>query len=456
MPHAIKLRIRDIAFQSNARSKRIAATDQSMTSTIRLRPAFARLGICTLLAVLALIALRGDYPELQQIKTTFLDGGGGDFWAYYTAAVVVRSHQSVSLYEETDKRNVDPVEDYAAPGSVFAQTAEALGMSPVPMYDYPPMLADLLAPLAFVQPRTALDIWGILNMAAVFASGILLSRLLGYDTVTADTTIVLCLLLFRPTLNNFQHAQPSAILLFLLLCGVYLYMKNRILTAALMFSLAAAIKLTPLIVVIPLLAWRDWKALRSFLFWGASILAFLLAVNGPQALDRYFLHLLPQMARSFTDPENRGVVNALQVLWQGTAMTPIISSFVWIGRTFSVALVCTALWLCRNVRPSTALPLSTARALFAFFLLAACISPVSWLHGFLLGAPALAFGCLRIWERRASFIETAFVSLLAVSLSTYTFLRLEMLTPFFGVALCMMELQGLASFEDSRRDALTA
>ena len=95
-----------------------------MTSTIRPRPAFARLGIFTLLAVLALIALRGDYPELQRIKITFLDGGGGDFWAYYTAAVVVRGHRSASLYEETDKKNVDPVENYAAPGSVFAQTAE--------------------------------------------------------------------------------------------------------------------------------------------------------------------------------------------------------------------------------------------------------------------------------------------------------------------------------------------
>jgi hypothetical protein len=426
-----------------------------MTSTGP-RPAFARLGIRMLLAVLALIALRGSYPELRRIKITFLDGGGGDFWAYYTAAVVVRNHQGPSLYEETDKENVDPVEDYAASGSVFAQTAKAFGISPVPMYDYPPMLADILTPLAFVQPRTALNIWGILNLVAVFASGILLSRLLGYDTVTADATVVLCLLLFRPTLNNFQHAQASAILLFLLLCGVYLYTKNRILAAALMFSLAAAIKLTPLIVIVPLLAWRDWKTVRSFLFWGATILAFLLAVNGPRALDRYFLNLLPQMARSFTDPENRGVINALQVLWQGTAMTPIIPSFAWIGKTFSAVVVCAALWLCRNVRPSTALPLSTARALFAFFLLAACISPVSWLHGFLLGVPTLAFGCLRIWERRSNFIEIAFVSLLAVSLSTYTFLRLEMLTPFFGVALCLIELQRLASFEDPRRDEQTA
>ena len=38
-----------------------------------------------------------------------------------------------------------------------------------------------------------------------------------------------------------------------------------------MFALAGAIKLTPLIVIVPFIAWRDWKILPAIALWSLGI-----------------------------------------------------------------------------------------------------------------------------------------------------------------------------------------
>lgn len=407
------------------------------------------------IAVLALIVLRGLVGCWAEMQFGAWQRWGFDFWNYYVAAGMVRAHQSVQIYQEPGP-DFDPTEDYAAAESPFVNAAHADGVEVGAPYDYPPTLADLAIPISLFRPAIALGIWEMLSVVAAFCSAYLLSQLLQLKIVPFTFLISVLTLVFRPTMVCLFWGQVELILLLVLLGGIALYGRGHHLAAGLLFSIATSIKLTPLILIVPLTAWRDWKTLRTFLLACGAILVCLVAVNGWTTIDFYFLHQLPHMTSRSIDPDNRGLVSALQVLAQRATQGTPLKSIALAGRVISLSIICCAAWLMRSGKDSSKSRPIKVEALSVFLLLSCCLSPLSWIHAYVLSIPALAIALKRIGDRVSDAIEIAGLMLFLFALSSEKFVFLEAMTPWLGVAFGLWFLHRVGTTRDPARQLVAS
>ncbi|HEU5351031.1 MAG TPA: glycosyltransferase family 87 protein [Terracidiphilus sp.] len=410
----------------------------------------SRLGPRLLLLFLVAAALGGLYTEWR-VNTSFV--GESDFPGYYTAALLVRGGHSAQIY--SSQLNADPTAVGSDPHSYFARAAAARGIVNVPLYDYTPALADLLAPFTFLPPVAALWLWEAATFLFLIGSGILLARLLGLHTPGLVFLVTALVLFFRPTVATFVYGQVMVFLLFLVLGALYYYMRGRGNWAGFLIALAISIKLTPLVLVIPLVAWRDWKTLRAVALSCLGIFAALWLVNGPQALNLYFLHRLPAMSHAFIDLTNLNLRTALQVLWYGGYQAVPSADSLWAGRLLSLLVLLFAGWLVRARRSFHWGSNQRVLAASCFLLFSACMSPIAWRHAYVMAVPALLFLGRRIWRGRARPLETALVLFFILALSTDKFTKwawhiqgrglfvLAMAPPVLAAALGLLELNRL-------------
>lgn len=407
-------------------------------SIINLKVQMSKLVIRVVFIVIVLYSFRQAYLVFSGIQTP-----GNDFRSYYTAAWLVRNNQSRDIYLAAE--NLDPSleRDHIDSGTAFAKTAAAHGVftDKVWLYTYPPTLADLVVPLTFLSPLTALKVWYLLCIPALVWAGVLLVRMPGIY-LSGLILPVLVFLLFPPTMNCLVWGQITIFLLLFLIAGISLYVRQNTYGAALLFALAIAIKLTPLILVIPLIAWRDWKMLRAMALWGMVILATLVIFNGWGSLDLYFFHEMPKIGTKFYIG-NRSLGSTIQVLWFRSQRGTSVSSLAWTGKLISLLVLCYAGWqnraeCVRNLRDGF-----RVESIAYFLLLSCCVAPVSWVHAYLLSAPALVIYGKRIWEEQANAYETVVFLLFTLSLSTNTVLPLVFMTPLLGIVLGVLGLHRL-------------
>jgi alpha-1,2-mannosyltransferase len=403
-----------------------------------------------LLVFLALVALGGVYSTWR-VDQSFV--GNSDFAGYYTAALLVRSGQSAAIY--STQRNADPTAVPSDPHSAFARIASAHGILNVPLYDYPPLLADLLVPFTFLSPFSALLAWEALTALLLIASGILLARIMGLRLPGQMATITALTLFFRPTVATFAYGQVPVLLLFLVVCGLHAYLRGRNTQAAIWIALAISIKLTPLVLLVPLLAWGDWKTARAVALSCMGIFAALLLINGPDAMSLYFLHRVPSMSHAFVDFTNLNLRTATQALWYGTDHATASPSSLWAGRLISLLVLACAAWMIRARRPERWTGRQIFEAASAFLLFSACISPIAWRHAYVLAVPALLLVGRRMVNGNARVFETVSALWFILALSTDKFAKwawhfenrafsmLAMMPPVLGVALGLMEIYRL-------------
>ena len=245
-----------------------------------------------LFASIMLITLAGTFSVRYWSPTA----KGSSFSVYYTAACLVRSNMNPHLYDGVE-RDINPQLVVANPDTTFARTARAHGIPEVMLYVYPPTIADLSVPLTLLSPAAAFVVSGILNLAMLLAASFLLTQMLRIQSPVWAGSVAVFLVLFRPTLSCLHFGQASILLLFLLMAGVSLHAHGRKNIAGFLFALAAAIKLTPLIVIVPIIAWRDWKILRALALWSVAIMGALWIVNGSGTLNLFFRLVLPSSVR---------------------------------------------------------------------------------------------------------------------------------------------------------------
>lgn len=377
---------------------------------------------------------------------------GVDFGAYYTAAWLVRSHMSAHIYDVID-RNTNPQLHLADPGTAYAQSARAHGVREAVLYLYPPTLADLIVPLTALPTSAAIKVWHALEVLLIAALSVALTRMLAIEFRGSAALVFAGILFFRPTLNTIHWGQVSIFLVFIMTVGLALYVRGYRILAAVLFALAVAIKLEPVIIIVPLLAWRDWKFLRSLAAWGMILCMVLWTVNGSYALSLYFLHQLPAMSNGqlggMAFDGNRSLGNILYTVLDGASFhaSPRVSA--WLVRGISALILCYAGWLSR-LRPDD--NFASDRRFetgLIFLLLMCCLSPYSWYYNWALSAPAVVMFCKRVWDGRAGTAEAVLLMALLLSLSTSRF-DMAMITPVVGVALGIV---GLHRMRIEQRDA---
>lgn len=405
-----------------------------------------------LLALVALITLAGTFS----VRYWSVSETGSSFSVYYTAATLVRSNMNLDVYDAV-KQGVNPQLEVADSATVFARTAQAHGIPHVMLYLYPPTFADLLVPFTLFQPLTAFIAWNVLSVVMLLATSVLLARMLNVHAHVWSMLIAAFLIFFRPTLSCLYFGQVSVLLLFLLIAGVSLYARGHRNMAALLFALAVAIKLTPLIVIVPLLAWRDWKILRAIALWCVGILGALWIVNGSAALIFYFRNVLTSMSggnlgSSLYSENNRTLGAIFYEFFRGSGPATTPTAVVWGVRLLSVAVICYAGWLSRAIRGEKIADAHKFGMISVFLLLSCCVSPFSWLYAWVLCLPVLVFIGKRIMDAHATAAETALTLLFLLSLLTSKF-HLGLITPPLGVSLGLVLLYNLALERRRKRAA---
>jgi hypothetical protein len=379
-------------------------------------------------------------------------GSQRDFWVYFNAASMIRNHEGSHIYDQAAD-GADPQLAWADPNTLFAEQARQLGVDDIRLYVYPPLLADMLVPLTSLRLVSAEHAWLLLNAIFILTATLILARMMSPSRVRWFwPPLFVAVLLFRPTLVCLLVGQITILLLLLQLAGLYFYLQRRTFPAALMFAVITVIKITPLIVVVPLLAFRDWKQLRAFVLALTVLLIGICLANGEGLLRQYIEHVVPSMSTGVVSVQNRNLGTALQIAWQRTDQLPALRSINLVGKLLSLAVICYACWLSRCTPKSDFARKTTV--LMLFFLLGCCVAPVAWLHSYVLAAPALAVLVARAWKGRmnaAEFISlccfvlllTGFgITQLASDTGNPLLLDALMLAPVAGIALTLALLYG--------------
>ncbi len=372
--------------------------------------------LLSLLLCLAVTARQGHRPNLA------------DFQVYDAAAELVHEHRSVHMYDGADDEAVFQLK-FADEQSRLGQAARKLGIEKVRLYIYPPILADFVLPFAFVSASTAGALWDLLNVAVILLTALLMARELNLRwNSLAGLGVLLGLLALFGTGMCLIWGQVTVLLLLLWMAGIHFYRRGWYAASASVLAVATAIKLTPLLVVVPFFIWREWKWLRAY----AAVLALcflaMAVVNTPASLTDYFFHVMPSMAGGgVPNFENKSIPAAMQLLYvalHGGAMESVTMAIpkyvVTIGKACSLALVAFAM-LCVYRVGFAMRSLDRRMTLALFALLSAAIAPISWKHAYVVAFLPLGFFWAEAFRERVSGAQLTVLALCSIELGSFLF-----------------------------------
>jgi hypothetical protein len=256
----------------------------------------------------------------------------------------------------------------------------------------------------------------------------------------------------------------TLLLLLLWVVATLFYVENRKFLSAFLIAIAVLIKLTPLILLVPMLIWRDWRWVGWFFGSLATLITLVCLKNGHETFLFFALHVMPSMSNGIPVLDNKTVLSAVQIVWHGRLdFTGVIIPHMVIlfGKVLSAGIVACAAVLTTCLGED--LPIDARAAVIAAFsLLSVCVAPVSWEHAY-----GLAFFMLAVMWKRAFDGRTSALALLLLLTTTLAICGISLTSVArdvgphyliaysatgFGIALCIQSL----SSQLSRRLALKA
>lgn len=186
------------------------------------------------------------------------------------------------------------------------------------VFNYPPVFAILLKPLAFFNYRNSQILWHILSLVSYLSSAIIVAFIFSGKDKYVFLFFIALFLFFQPAYETFKWGQVNAIIFFFIAAGLlFLKYKFKILSGIL-FGLAAAIKLSPLIIFIPLILKKEYKSFFVMLF----TLFFLNLLSCIYTFDlnavlKYYIEILPELMQRgmFDNPYNLSFHSLFQRLF---------------------------------------------------------------------------------------------------------------------------------------------
>src|SRR6185295_14642976 len=106
-------------------------------------------------------------------------------------------------------------------------------------YLYPPLLAELLTPLALLPLTLAAYVWFLISAFSIFATGVMCARM--FPESRAPRWLVAAaamMIVFRFVLDNFNLGQVNAMVTALAVAHVFLYARGKKFWSALALAIA--------------------------------------------------------------------------------------------------------------------------------------------------------------------------------------------------------------------------
>lgn len=352
-----------------------------------------------------------------------------DFYVYDTAATLVRQGLSAHMYDGANT-GADPQLRMIAPDTTFAHTAAGLGLPFVRMYVYPPILADMLVPLGGMPAYRAGYVWLGCQLAMLVAVAVLALRLAGLRWRSrGGLALLLGLVSLFSVMDALEVGQITLLLLLLWMLSMDCLQRDHIWLSAFALALASAVKLTPLIALLPLLLWRNWRWLRAFAVWALLLVVIMAVVNSPSVLADYVGHVMPAMSRGIPHPGNRSISSALQMIYltrHGETMEqfdrakagPVPAALLLLGKLLPLlCLLAATAWVALRLRYANRS--QQVQVLAAFAVLSVVVSPVSWVHAYVVAFPLLFLLWQAAFAQRTTRLQTVLLVLISLDLGGF-------------------------------------
>jgi alpha-1,2-mannosyltransferase len=246
--------------------------------------------------------------------------------------------------------------DYLAAGRAAAQHSDIYAsfvnhVQPIPVqgFDYPPVVAWLLQPLAGLPSTTAATAWLLMLVACTVAgTAIIAFELLPPTWPRLELTAIFSVL-FAPVTYNLWHGQMSAVVYLFLALALRSWLRGKQVSLGVYIGIAALIKIAPVLLIVLLVRRRWWAACASLgvtliLGVGGGILTL-----GAGTLREYVTRVLPVIGQQNGWIYNQSGAGALNRLLGHSVLAFQQPSLVVTLGTVAIALaaVGVAAWLVR-------------------------------------------------------------------------------------------------------------
>ena len=269
-------------------------------------------------------------------------------------------------------------------------------------YIYPPLLAELLVPVALLPLSIAAYIWFLINAVSIVLAAFLSVTLLSKDTRSvasaAETdiwkeviSVGAVLLVFRFALDTFVLGQVNALVVALAVAHVYLYNRERRFISAIVLAIAISIKLTPALLVVYHLARMRLKfAIACTGIVVAVTIASLLpfGVSGSDVFQMFLRRTVKnEQGYDFSYSGNqslRGAIARLRISNEETKSSEDARNTIdWATIVGSILLLSVGAFAARRVT-------NELGAVAPFFCAFVLVSPLSWKAHYVVLIPAAA------------------------------------------------------------------
>jgi hypothetical protein len=222
-----------------------------------------------LLALVAVFLWRGFLPAWKSLNTDFPD--------YYLAARLYR--QGYPLEQVYDWTWIQRQKDHAGIDRPIVAFALLTPFSLLPVL-----------PFSSLPALAAKHYWLIINLALLFLTGWLLSRM---TTLDPRRIAILTFLAIIPLRANFLYGQEHVLLLFLLTVAVWAYLKRWSATSGAILAVAGALKIYPALFVFFFARKRQWRAALALVAGSLALWLLSIALFGFETIRIYLLEVLP-------------------------------------------------------------------------------------------------------------------------------------------------------------------
>lgn len=293
-----------------------------------------------------------------------------------------------------------------------------------PAYIYPPAFAVLMAPLGLLPSSLAAIVWMIANQAALAASVWIFLRWLR-PPAWATAAIIAATVTFYPVWADVVQGQANLIVLVLVTAGLVGVVRSDARWGA-AIGIAAALKLTPVLLLIWLLVDRRVRAATWMVAGFAGVTALGALIRFPDTLT-FFTRVIPALAGGTAFYGNQsfgGFVARIATRNPYTDPWAIVPYAAVAVGAIVIALI--ALWFFRtgglalsDREPTVAVPGRTeaSQALLraaAFLPLLPLASSVTWPHHLVILLPAIWLGFIAIAHRGWPIARTVVLCALLV------------------------------------------
>ncbi len=150
-----------------------------------------------------------------------------------------------------------------------------------------------MSPLAKWPALTAKHVWLGLNALFLFGTALLLHSLTGLHWRRLALLILLCF----PMHRNLLYGQYYILLLLLLTAALWLYIRNKRLSAGALLGIGFGLKIFPVLFILYFARKRDWRAAGGLVLGGLATIAASIAAFGVTLNRVYATQVLPWALR---------------------------------------------------------------------------------------------------------------------------------------------------------------